>query len=97
MDRVDEYRRLLLGLFRRHEQQSARAVGPAGVETVFAARVMTGIPHADQEETSDAGFFDPTEIEGLPCYPHFLEIHNAVGQVPAQSYFKPPTWRPPGV
>lgn len=69
----------------------------AGVETVFAARVMTRIPHADQEETSDAGFFDPTEIEGLPCYPHFLEIHNAVGQVPAQSYFKPSTWRPPGV
>ena len=69
----------------------------SGVETVFRARVITGIPHADQEETSDAGFFDPSEIEGLPCYHHFLEIHNAVGQVPAQSYFKPSTWRPPGV
>jgi 8-oxo-dGTP pyrophosphatase MutT (NUDIX family) len=67
----------------------------AGVETVFAARVITGMPHADQEETSDAKYFDRGEIEHLPCYPHFLEIHQAVGQSPQQPYFKPATWRPP--
>lgn len=69
----------------------------SGVETVFAARVITGVPRADQEETSDAGFFDPGEIERLACYPHFLEIHQAVSQQPRCSYFKPATWRPPHV
>ena len=67
----------------------------SGVETVFSARVITGMPRADQEETSDAGFFDPNEIATLGCYPHFLEIHRAVGQTPLQPYFKPATWRPP--
>jgi 8-oxo-dGTP pyrophosphatase MutT (NUDIX family) len=67
----------------------------AGVETVFAARVINGVPRADQEETSDARLFDPSDIEHLPCYPHFLEIYQAVGQSPLQPYFKPATWRPP--
>ncbi|MFO0700348.1 MAG: NUDIX domain-containing protein [Nitrospira sp.] len=67
----------------------------SGVETVFGARVISGVPRADQEETSDAGFFDPSEIEGLPCYPHFLEIHRAVSQGHPHSYFMPATWRPP--
>ena len=70
----------------------------SGVETVFAARAtraISGIPRADQEEISDAGFFDSGEIERLTCYPHFLEIHRAIGQNPLQPYFKPATWRPP--
>jgi len=67
----------------------------SGVETVFAARVMSGIPRADQEETSDAGFFDPSEIKHLACYPHFLQIHQAVAHKRCQPYFKPATWRPP--
>lgn len=67
----------------------------AGVETVFAGRVISGMPRADQEETSDAGLFHPGEIEHLPCYPHFLEIHRAVGRSSLQPYFKPATWRPP--
>jgi ADP-ribose pyrophosphatase YjhB (NUDIX family) len=67
----------------------------SGVETVFAARVIRGMPRADQEETSDAGFFDPSEIKGLPCYPHFLEIYRAVSHRPPHPYFKPATWRPP--
>jgi 8-oxo-dGTP pyrophosphatase MutT (NUDIX family) len=67
----------------------------AGVETVFAARVINGVPRADQEETSDARFFDPGDIGHLPCYPHFLEIYQAVGRSPLQPYFKPATWRPP--
>ena len=69
----------------------------SGVETVFAASVITGMPRADQEETSDAGFFDLGEIERLGCYAHFLEIHRAVSQRPVQAYFKPATWCPPGV
>lgn len=67
----------------------------SGVETVFAARAISGIPRADQEETSDAGFLDSGEIERLTCYPHFLEIHRAIGQNPLQPYFHPATWRPP--
>jgi 8-oxo-dGTP pyrophosphatase MutT (NUDIX family) len=67
----------------------------AGVETVFAARVINGVPRADQEETSDARLFDPGDIEHLPCYPHFLEIYQAVGRSPQQPYFTPATWRPP--
>ncbi|HMS86397.1 MAG TPA: NUDIX domain-containing protein [Nitrospira sp.] len=67
----------------------------SGVETVFAARVISGMPRADQEETSDARFFDPGEIERLTCYPHFLEIHRAVSQRQPHPYFKPTTWCPP--
>jgi ADP-ribose pyrophosphatase YjhB (NUDIX family) len=67
----------------------------SGVETVFAARVISGMPRADQEETSDAGFFDPGEIEQLACYPHFLEIYQAVSQGQPHPYFKPATWRLP--
>jgi ADP-ribose pyrophosphatase YjhB (NUDIX family) len=67
----------------------------SGVETVFAARVSSGMLRADQEETSDAGFFDPDEIEQLACYPHFLEIYQAVSQGQPHPYFKPATWRPP--
>ncbi|MDH4153128.1 MAG: NUDIX domain-containing protein [Nitrospira sp.] len=67
----------------------------SGVETVFGARVISGVPRADQEETSDAGFFDPSEIEGLPCYPHFLEIYRAVSRRPPHPYFKLATWCPP--
>lgn len=69
----------------------------SGVETVFAASVITGMPRADQEETSDAGFFDPGKIERLGCYAHFLEIHRAVSQRQVQPYFKPATWCPPCV
>jgi ADP-ribose pyrophosphatase YjhB (NUDIX family) len=65
------------------------------VATVFAARVVSGMPRADQEETSDAGFFDPGEIEHLGCYPHFLEIHRTISRRQPQAYFKPATWRPP--
>jgi len=67
----------------------------SGVETVFGARVIGGMPRADQEETSDAGFYDPDEIADLPCYPHFLEIYRAVSPGQPQSYFKPASWRPP--
>ncbi|MBS0151953.1 MAG: NUDIX domain-containing protein [Nitrospira sp.] len=67
----------------------------SGVEIVFAARVISGMPRADQEETSDARFFHPGELARLACYPHFLEIHQAVHQLPLHSYFKPATWRPP--
>ena len=67
----------------------------AGVETVFAARVISGMLRADHEETSDARFFHPGELVQLACYSHFLEIHQAVHQQPLHSYFKPATWRPP--
>ncbi len=64
------------------------------VATVFAARMISGTPRADQEETSDARFFHPAEIEQLPCYSHFQVIRHAISQCPSRTYFKPATWRP---
>ena len=66
----------------------------AAVTTVFAARVVRGTPRPDHEETSDARFFSPSEIDALPCSRHFLIIRKAVSQNDRQAYFKPATWRP---
>ncbi|MEC4888715.1 MAG: NUDIX domain-containing protein [Nitrospira sp.] len=67
----------------------------AVVSTVFAARVIRGTPRGDDEETSDARFFSPAEIDSLPCARYFLVIRNAVSQTPSHAYFKPATWQPP--
>lgn len=67
------------------------------VATVFAARVISGTPRGDGEETSDARFFLPEEIEHLRCYSHFHVIRRAVGQHQTQTYFKPATWKPSGL
>lgn len=64
------------------------------VATVFAARVISGTPRGDDEETSDARFFLPDEIESLRCYSHFHIIREAVGQNQSHAYFKPSTWQP---
>ena len=64
------------------------------VATVFGARVISGTPRADQEETSDACFFHANELDQLTCYPHFHLIRRAIGPHPSQTYFKPATWRP---
>jgi len=66
----------------------------AAVTTVFAAKVIRGTPRPDHEETSDAGFFLPGEIDALPCSTHFLVIRNAVNQSQPHAYFKPATWQP---
>jgi len=64
------------------------------VATVFGAKVISGTPRADQEETSDAQFFHSNELDQLSCYPHFHIIRRAIGSSPSQAYFKPATWRP---
>lgn len=69
----------------------------AAVTTVFAARVIRGTPRPDHEETSDARFFAPSEIDGLSCSTHFLVIRKAVDQKQHQAYFKPATWQPSGL
>lgn len=66
----------------------------AVVSTVFAARVIRGTPRGDGEETSDARFFSPAEIDTLPCQPYFLVIRKALSQSPSHAYFKPATWQP---
>jgi len=66
----------------------------AAVTTVFAARVIRGTPRPDHEETSDARFFSPSEIDVLPCSTHFLVIRKAVNQNQPQAYFMPATWQP---
>ena len=65
------------------------------VATVFAGKLISGMPRADHEETSDARFFYTSEIENLSCYPHFHAIRQASSQ--SQPYFKPATWRPHGL
>jgi 8-oxo-dGTP pyrophosphatase MutT (NUDIX family) len=69
----------------------------AAVTTVFAARVIRGTPRPDHEETSDARFFSPSEIDALPCSTHFLVIRKAVSQSQSKPYFMPATWKPLGV
>lgn len=69
----------------------------AVVSTVFAARVLRGTPRPDHEETSDARFFLPNEIDNLPCSPHFQVVRKAVSQEQSQAYFKPATWQPSGL
>jgi 8-oxo-dGTP pyrophosphatase MutT (NUDIX family) len=64
------------------------------VATVFGAKVISGTPRADQEETSDARFFHANEFEQLSSYSHFDVIRRAIGSSPSQAYFKPATWRP---
>ena len=66
----------------------------AAVTTVFAARVIRGTPRPDHEETSDARFFAPNEIDALACSTHFLVIRKAVSQSQSKPYFKPATWQP---
>lgn len=69
----------------------------AVVSTVFAARVLRGTPRPDHEETSDARFFLPGEIDHLTCAPHFQVIRKAVSLGQSQAYFKPSTWQPSGL
>jgi len=69
----------------------------AAVTTLFAARVIRGTPRPDHEETSDARFFAPAEIDALSCSTHFLVIRKAVAQSRSQPYFKPATWQPAGI
>jgi len=66
----------------------------AAVTTVFAARVIRGTPRPDHEETSDARFFSPGEIDALSCSTPFLVIRKAVNQNQPRAYFKPATWKP---
>jgi 8-oxo-dGTP pyrophosphatase MutT (NUDIX family) len=68
----------------------------AAVTTVFAAKVIRGTPRPDHEETSDARFFAPGEIDTLSCSTHFLVVRKAINQNQRQAYFKPATWQPSG-
>lgn len=68
----------------------------AAVTTVFAAKVIRGTPRPDHEETSDARFFAPSEIDTLSCSTHFQVIRKAVNQSQSKPYFKPATWQPSG-
>lgn len=67
----------------------------AVVSTVFAARIIRGTPRGDGEETSDARFFAPHEIDGLRRYAHFDVIRKVVGPNQPHAYFTPATWQPP--
>jgi len=68
----------------------------ACVTTVFGARPISGTPRPDHEETSEARYFAPSEIDRLPCYPHFHVIHKVVSQRRSQVHFDPSTWQPCG-
>ena len=69
----------------------------ACVSTVFGARPISGTPHPDHEETSDARYVAPSEVDRLPCYPHFQVVWKAMSHRRPQAYFNPSTWHPGGV
>lgn len=60
MDRVAEYRETVARLLREHERRSARAVGPAGVETVLVAD-----PGADRFLLLDVGWADGRRVRDV--------------------------------
>lgn len=66
----------------------------ACVSTVFGACPIRGTPRPDHEETSDAGYFAPSEIDRLPCYPHFQMLRKVISECRPHAHFEPPTWQP---
>jgi 8-oxo-dGTP pyrophosphatase MutT (NUDIX family) len=88
----------LIGVFAGDQFSGAYSNGDqvACVSTVFGARPIRGIPRPDHEETSDARYVGPSEVDRLPCYPHFQVVLKAVSHHRPQVYFDPSTWQPGG-
>lgn len=68
----------------------------ACVSTVFGARPIRGTPRPDHEETSEARYFAPSEIDSLHCYPYFQAILKTLNQCQSQVYFERARWQPSG-
>jgi 8-oxo-dGTP pyrophosphatase MutT (NUDIX family) len=69
----------------------------ACVSTVFGARPISGTPRPDHEETSEARYVSPREVDRLACHPHFQVVWKAMRHRRLQGYFDHSTWQPSGV
>ena len=65
----------------------------AWVATVFAAKLVRGVPSSDQEETSEARLFSRDEISAIQVKPH-LALFLAAAENGRANYFQPATWKP---
>lgn len=62
------------------------------VATVFEARVKSGKPRPDLDETLELDYFTREETERLDCHRHVPEILRAAFASWPETYFAPPTW-----
>jgi len=63
----------------------------AWVTTIFEARLLSGEPHAHDDETTDAGWFRPDEIDALELAP---SMERTLGHLLSDSTFDEATWLP---
>jgi 8-oxo-dGTP pyrophosphatase MutT (NUDIX family) len=63
----------------------------AWVTTIFEARLLAGEPHAHDDETIDAGWFRPEEIDALELAP---SMERTLGHLLTGSTFDEATWLP---
>ena len=63
----------------------------AWVTTIFEARLLSGEPHAHDDETIDAGWFRPEEIGALELAP---SMEQSLGHLLRASAFDEATWLP---
>ena len=63
----------------------------AWVTTIFEARLLEGEPHAHDDETIDAGWFRPEEIDALELAP---SMERTLGHLLTGSSFDEATWLP---
>ena len=83
----------IVGVFSGPEYRITYANGDeaAWVTTIFEARLVSGEPHAHDDETIDAGWFTPKEIEALELAP---SMERTLGHLLAGSAFDEATWMP---
>ena len=63
----------------------------AWIVTLFEARLLSGEPHAHDDETIDAGWFTPEEIDALDLAP---SMRHTLPLLLADTAFEPATWTP---
>lgn len=63
----------------------------AWVTTIFEARLLSGEPHAHDDETIDAGWFTPAEVDALELAP---SMKRTLGHLLRGSTFDEATWTP---
>lgn len=64
------------------------------VSTLFEAKIVSGEPKADQEETSDVRFFHKTDLEPGLTSQHVWTFLEAASKGGHDCYFEPPSWSP---
>jgi 8-oxo-dGTP pyrophosphatase MutT (NUDIX family) len=83
----------IAGVFSGPEYRTTYANGDESgwVLTVFEARLLSGEPHAHDDETIDAGWFHPEEVDALE---HSPAMQRTIRHLLAGSAFEEATWTP---